>query len=157
MKLDPPLTFQVARRYFLLQSHVPRARLEAFAQNEDRLARFEGEARLLAALDHPNIATLYGFEQSDGVHFLIMELADGETLTEQLRHGPIPVEDAIPIFKQITEAMEAAHKHEPRGSIAVRSLYNQELIARELPLFFVNTLKTVKKHLTASVQQIFFR
>jgi len=83
---------------------------EAFAQNEERLARFEREARLLASLNHPNIATLYGFEQSDGIQFLVMELADGETLTERLRRGPLPVEDALPIFKQIAEALEAAHE-----------------------------------------------
>ena len=83
---------------------------EAFAQNEERLARFEREARLLASLNHPNIATLYGFEQSDAVHFLVMELAEGETLAERLRRGPIPVEDALPIFKQIAEALEAAHE-----------------------------------------------
>ena len=85
---------------------------ESFAQNEERLARFEREARLLASLNHPNIATLYGFEQSDGVHFLAMELADGDTLAERLRHGPIPAEDALPIFKQIAEALEAAHEKE---------------------------------------------
>ncbi len=83
---------------------------EAFAQNEERLARFEREARLLASLNHPNIATLYGFEQSNGVQFLVMELADGETLAERLRRGPIPIEDAFPIFKQIAEALEAAHE-----------------------------------------------
>ena len=83
---------------------------EAFAQNEERLARFEREARLLASLNHPNIATLYGFEQSNGVQFLVMELADGETLAGRLRRGPIPVEDALPIFKQIAEALEAAHE-----------------------------------------------
>ncbi|MEE9264575.1 MAG: protein kinase [Vicinamibacteria bacterium] len=83
---------------------------EAFAQNEQRLARFEREARLLASLNHPNIATLYGFEQSNGVQFLVMELADGETLAERLRRGPISVEDALPIFKQIAEALEAAHE-----------------------------------------------
>ena len=83
---------------------------EAFAENEERLARFEREARLLASLNHPNIATLYGFEQLDEVHFLVMELADGETLAERLRRGPIPVEDALPIFKQIAEALEAAHE-----------------------------------------------
>ena len=83
---------------------------EAFAQNEERLARFEREARLLASLNHPNIATLYGFEQSGEVHFLAMELAEGETLAERLRRGPIPVEDTLPIFKQIAEALEAAHE-----------------------------------------------
>ena len=77
---------------------------------KERLARFEREARLLASLNHPNIATLYGFEQSNGVQFLVMELADGETLAERLRRGPIPVEDALPIFKQIAEALEAAHE-----------------------------------------------
>ena len=83
---------------------------EAFAENEERLARFEREARLLASLNHPNIATLYGFEHSDGVHFLAMELADGETLAEQLQRGAIPLDDALPIFKQIAEALEAAHE-----------------------------------------------
>ena len=83
---------------------------EAFAQNEERLARFEREARVLASLNHPNVATLYGLEQSDGVQFLVMELAEGETLAERLRSGPIPAEDAIPIFKQIAEGLEAAHE-----------------------------------------------
>jgi serine/threonine-protein kinase len=83
---------------------------DAFAENEERLARFEREARLLASLNHPNIAALYGLEQSDGVQFLVMELADGETLGERLRRGPIPVEDALPIFKQIAEALEGAHE-----------------------------------------------
>ena len=83
---------------------------EAFAQNEERLARFEREARLLASLNHPNIAALYGLEQSDGVQFLVMELAEGETLAERLRRGPILVDDALLIFKQIAEALEAAHE-----------------------------------------------
>jgi serine/threonine-protein kinase len=83
---------------------------EAFAENKERLARFEREARVLASLNHPNIATLYGLEQSDGVPFLVMELADGETLAERLRRSPIPVDDALPIFKQIAEALEAAHE-----------------------------------------------
>ena len=57
---------------------------EAFAQNEERLARFEREARVLASLNHPNIATLYGFEHENGIHFLAMELAEGETLAERI-------------------------------------------------------------------------
>ena len=76
---------------------------EAFAQNEERLARFEREARVLASLNHPNIATLYGFEHENGIHFLAMELAEGETLAERIRRGPLSVEDALPLFKQIAE------------------------------------------------------
>jgi serine/threonine-protein kinase len=83
---------------------------EAFAQNEERLARFEREARLLASLNHPNIATLYGLEHSDDVVFLAMELARGETLAKRLGRSPIPVGDALPVFKQIAEALEAAHE-----------------------------------------------
>jgi len=75
------------------------------------LARFEREAKLLASLNHPNIATLYGLEEHEGRRFLVMELAEGETLAERLKKGPIPVDDALPVALQIAEGLEAAHEH----------------------------------------------
>ncbi|HYN03616.1 MAG TPA: protein kinase, partial [Vicinamibacteria bacterium] len=81
----------------------------------DRLARFEREARLLAALNHPNIAHVYGFESATlpggpAVHFLAMELVEGEDLAERLKRGPIPVDEALAIAEQIAEALEEAHE-----------------------------------------------
>ena len=83
---------------------------EAWAFDADRAARFEREAQVLASLNHPHIATLYGTDQSDGRHFLVMELVEGETLAERLQRGPLPVEDALTIAHQIAEALEAAHE-----------------------------------------------
>ncbi len=83
---------------------------EAFAQDKERLARFEREARLLASLNHPNIATIHDLEESEGVHFLVMELVPGETLAERIARGPIPLDEALPLFKQIAEGLEAAHE-----------------------------------------------
>src|SRR5579863_7868311 len=84
---------------------------EAFAHDTDRLSRFQREAKMLASLNHPNIATIYGFEHSNGNHFLIMELVPGETLAERIkREGSVPVEDALKIAVQIAEALEAAHE-----------------------------------------------
>ena len=75
----------------------------------DRVARFEKEARSLAALSHPNVATLYGFERDGDVHFLAMELAPGEDLAERLARGPLSVDEAVEIFRQIADGLEAAH------------------------------------------------
>ena len=83
---------------------------EAFAKDEERLARFEREAKLLASLNHPNIASIYGLEESDGVTALVLELVEGPTLAERIAEGPIPVEEALPIARQITEALEAGHE-----------------------------------------------
>lgn len=83
---------------------------EAFAENKERLARFEREARLLASLNHPNIATLFDLQESDGTHFLALEFVPGETLAERIAEGPIPIDEALPLFKQIAEALEAAHE-----------------------------------------------
>jgi serine/threonine-protein kinase len=85
------------------------------AQDKERLARFEREAKLLASLNHSNIAHVYGFESSrldDGssIHFLAMELVEGEDLAERLKRGPMPVDEALVIAKQIAEALEAAHE-----------------------------------------------
>jgi serine/threonine-protein kinase len=84
--------------------------LDEFASNEERIGRFEREAKMLAALHHHRIASLFGLEHADGRHFLVMELVEGETLAERLRRGAIPVEDALPIAIQIAEALEAAHE-----------------------------------------------
>ena len=82
---------------------------EEFSRDQERLDRFEREARLLAQLNHPNIATLHGLEESDGQKFLVMELVEGETLAERIAHAPIPTDDALPLFVQIAEGLEAAH------------------------------------------------
>ena len=81
-----------------------------FAEDAERLARFEREARVLASLNHSNIATLYGLEQLKGQHVLVMELVEGEGLDEVVARGPMTVEDAVPIARQIAEALEAAHE-----------------------------------------------
>ena len=82
----------------------------AFASNPDRLARFQREAQVLASLNHPNIAHVYGLEQTDGVQALVMELVDGPTLADRIAQGPMPVDEALAIARQITEALEAAHE-----------------------------------------------
>lgn len=83
---------------------------EALPQNPERLARLEREARLLAALNHPGIATVHGLEESDGIRFLVMEHVPGETLAERIARGPIPIEEALRLFEQIAEGLEAAHE-----------------------------------------------
>ena len=84
---------------------------EAFAHDPDRLSRFQREAKMLASLNHPNIATIHGLEQSGGTSYLVMELVPGETLAERIkRDGPVPIEEALAIAKQIAEALEAAHE-----------------------------------------------
>ncbi len=84
--------------------------LEAFIADRERLARFEREARTLAALNHPNVATLYGKEESSGQHFLVMEFVDGLTLAERLARGPLPLDQAVAFARQIAEGLEAAHE-----------------------------------------------
>jgi len=81
-----------------------------FARDPERLARFQREARMLAALNHPNIASIFGLEESGGSTFLVLELVEGETLAERLkRAGPAPLEDTLRIARQVAEALEAAH------------------------------------------------
>ena len=80
------------------------------ASDPDRLARFEREARTLALLNHPHIAQIYGVEDAGGATALIMELVDGEDLAQWIARGPMPLEDALPIARQIAEALEAAHE-----------------------------------------------
>jgi serine/threonine protein kinase len=80
---------------------------EAFANDPDRMARFTREAQVLASLNHPNIATIHGVEE----RALVMELVPGSTLAERIAEGPILLEEALPIAKQIAEALEYAHEH----------------------------------------------
>ena len=83
---------------------------ESVAQDHERLARFDREARTLAALNHPNIAQIHGLEKSAGTIALVMELVEGPTLADRIAQGAIPVDEALPIAKQIAEALEAAHE-----------------------------------------------
>ncbi len=98
--LDPNLGRQVAIKV------LP----DTFARDPERLARFEREAKTLAALNHSNIAQIYGLEKADGVRALVMELVEGSTLAERIAQGPIPVNEALAIARQIAEALEAAHE-----------------------------------------------
>src|SRR5215467_13499273 len=79
---------------------------EAFANDADRMARFTREAQVLASLNHPNIAAIYGVEK----RALVMELVEGPTLAERIASGPIPIDEALPIAKQVAEAVEYAHE-----------------------------------------------
>ena len=84
---------------------------EAFAHDADRLARFQREAKTLASLNHPNITAIYGLEESGGMTALVMELVEGDDLSQRIARGAIPLDEALPIAKQIAEALEAAHEH----------------------------------------------
>ena len=83
---------------------------ESFASDPDRLARFTREAQILASLNHPNIAAIYGIEEAEGTRALVLELVDGPTLADRISKEPIPLDEALPIAKQIAEALEAAHE-----------------------------------------------
>jgi len=83
---------------------------DIFSGDPERLARFEREAKLLAALNHPNIAAIYGLEEAGGKRFLVLELVEGETLTRQIAKGPLPVDEALEVCRQIAEGLEAAHE-----------------------------------------------
>jgi serine/threonine-protein kinase len=83
---------------------------DVFASDQERLARFQREAKVLAALNHPNIAAIYGVEEADGKRFLILELVEGETLAERLSKGPLPVKEALEVGLQIAEGLEGAHE-----------------------------------------------
>jgi len=82
----------------------------ALATDVDRLARFQREAEVLASLNHPNIAAIYGLEESGGLMALAMELVEGEDLSQRIARGAIPIDETLPIAKQIADALEAAHE-----------------------------------------------
>src|SRR5215470_10130019 len=83
---------------------------DEFSRDASRLSRFQREAEVLASLNHPNIAAIYDLEEANGSQFLVLELVEGETLAERLDHGPLFVNDALSIAKNICEALEAAHE-----------------------------------------------
>ena len=83
---------------------------QAFTDDPDRLARFEREATVLASLNHTNIGHIYGLEEAEGQKALVLELVEGPTLADRIAQGPIPIDEALPIAKQIAEALEAAHE-----------------------------------------------
>jgi len=84
---------------------------EQFARDPQRMGRFSREARLLASLNHPNIASIYGLEVQDGIHALVMELVEGPTLADRIAEGAIPLDEALPLAQQMAEALEYAHEH----------------------------------------------
>ena len=81
----------------------------SLAADPDRLARFEREAQLLAALNHPHIATIHGIVEAEGVSFIVMELVDGESLADRVKHGALPVDEALALARQIADALQSAH------------------------------------------------
>src|SRR5438445_1477473 len=83
---------------------------EAFSRDPDRVNRFQREAEVLASLNHPNVAAIYDLQEADGSRYLVLELVEGETLADRIARGPIPVEEALDIAKNICEALEAAHE-----------------------------------------------
>ena len=83
---------------------------ESLAADPDRLARFQREAEVLAALNHPHIAAIYGLERTPEFTALVMELVEGDDLSQRIARGAIPVDEALPIARQIAEALEAAHE-----------------------------------------------
>jgi len=83
---------------------------QGFSEDPERMARFEREAKVLASLNHNNIATLHGYESKSGFQFLVMELVGGETLSDRIKRGAIPVDEVLPLFVQIAEGLEAAHE-----------------------------------------------
>ena len=99
-----------ARHTLLKRDDALKVLKDAFSSDPERLARFQREAQLLASLNHPNVAHLYGLEDVDGSKTLVMELVEGPTLADRIAHGAVPIDEALPIARQIAEALEAAHE-----------------------------------------------
>jgi serine/threonine protein kinase len=83
---------------------------KVFAKDGERMGRFQREAQVLASLNHPNIAAIHGLEEASGVRALVMELVEGPTLVDRIAQGPIPLDEALPIARQVVEALEYAHE-----------------------------------------------
>ena len=135
---------------------------EQFTKDPQRLARFEREAKLLASLNHPNIAAIYGFEEADGVRFLAMELVEGETLAERVAKGPLPVEEALEVCRQIAEGVEAAHekgvihrdlkpanvKVTPEGKVKILDFGLAKAFEEEVPAADISQSPTLTEEMT---------
>src|SRR5918993_4052443 len=91
---------------------------DSFADDAERLARFTRQAQTLAALNHPNIAHIHGLEESNGVRALVMELVEGEDLSQHIARGPIPIDELLPIANRIAQALEARQRNHPPRSEA---------------------------------------
>ena len=135
---------------------------EQFTKDPQRLARFEREAKLLASLNHPNIAAIYGFEEADDVRFLAMELVPGETLQERVAKGPVPVEEALEVCRQIAEGVEAAHekgvihrdlkpanvKVTPEGKVKILDFGLAKAFEAEVPVTDISQSPTLTEEMT---------
>jgi serine/threonine-protein kinase len=135
---------------------------EQFTKDPQRLARFEREAKLLASLNHPNIAAIYGLEEADGVRFLALELVEGETLAERVARGPVPVEEALGICRQIAEGVEAAHekgvihcdlkpanvKVTPEGKVKILDFGLAKAFEEETPVTDISQSPTLTEEMT---------
>ena len=135
---------------------------EQFTQDPQRLARFEREAKLLAQLNHPNIAAIYGFEEADDVRFLAMELVEGETLQERVAKGPVPVKEALEVCRQIAEGVEAAHekgvihrdlkpanvKVTPEGKVKILDFGLAKAFEDEIPAADISQSPTLTEEMT---------
>ena len=135
---------------------------EQFTKDPQRLARFEREAKLLASLNHPNIAAIYGLEEADGVRFLALELVEGETLAERVAKGPVPVEEALEVCRQIAEGVEAAHekgvihrdlkpanvKVTPEGKVKILDFGLAKAFEGETPIADISQSPTLTEEMT---------
>ncbi len=133
-----------------------------FTQDPQRLARFEREAQLLAQLNHPNIAAIYGLEEAEGVRFLSLELVEGETLAERLTPGPLPLEEALEVCRQIAEGVEAAHekgvihrdlkpanvKVTPEGTVKILDFGLAKAFEAEPPITDISQSPTLTEEMT---------
>jgi hypothetical protein len=111
-----------------------------FTQDPERLARFQMEAKLLAALNHPNIAAIYGLEESDGIRFLVLELVEGETLAERVAKGPLPVEEALEVLlktKGRFAGFGLAQIPTYFGNASTGSINREKIVAAALPAVVV--------------------
>ena len=133
-----------------------------FTKDPQRLARFEREAKLLASLNHPNIAAIYGLGEAEGIRFLSLELVEGETLAERVAKGPVPVKEALEVCRQIAEGVEAAHekgvihrdlkpanvKITPEGKVKILDFGLAKALEEEVPLADISQSPTLTEEMT---------